>query len=133
MTDRESSQIELTVDKLKSSSQHGKPLLKLFTILMSVLLIGWLSLNHQQDTALSTQQPWGLHFPWLMRTLTLLISLILGSYVYKLILWAIYKPVDGNVLHQSLLPKITVIIPAYNEGTMVKKSLLQVQYQWSKD
>jgi hyaluronan synthase len=46
--------------------------------------------------------------------------LLLLFQVVRTVLWGLYKP---YALPSSELPKITVIIPAYNEGAMVEKSI----------
>jgi hyaluronan synthase len=71
--------------------------------------------------------------PWLfftegkfIRLLTysfILYSFISGLYfIFKTILWLFYKPYP---IPQAKLPFVSVIIPAYNEGKMVEKTILR--------
>lgn len=50
--------------------------------------------------------------------------MVAASYIYRTALWLRYKPLDGRRLTNKELPTVTVVIPAYNEGPMVKKSIL---------
>ena len=49
--------------------------------------------------------------------------LLLLFQVVRTVLWGLYKPYD---LPPGELPKVTVIIPAYNEGAMVEKAIYAV-------
>ena len=49
--------------------------------------------------------------------------LLLLFQVVRTVLWGLYKPYG---LPPGELPKITVIIPAYNEGAMVEKAIYAV-------
>jgi hyaluronan synthase len=48
---------------------------------------------------------------------------MLGFQLLRTILWASYKP---HPLAEGLLPNLSVIIPAYNEGAMVEKAVYSV-------
>ena len=99
---------------------------KTATVGIAVGLIAfWLSI--EQDGVLQTANTlMGIHAPWFVIPFTVVMSLVGVSYAYKTFLWLTYRPVQATLIHEAILPHITVVIPAYNEGAMVKKSLLSV-------
>jgi hyaluronan synthase len=48
---------------------------------------------------------------------------VLASFVWRALLWWRYRPAPA-VLDDALLPTVTVVIPAFNEGAMVTRSIL---------
>jgi hyaluronan synthase len=64
--------------------------------------------------------PWG----WLIWPGVAMSVLIGAAYVYRTVLWWRYRPIDGTLVADADLPTVTVVIPAYNEGQMVTKSIL---------
>ena len=99
---------------------------KTATVGIAVGLIAfWLSI--EQDGVLQTANTlMGIHAPWFVIPFTVVMSLVGVSYAYKTFLWLTYRPAQATLIHEAILPHITVVIPAYNEGAMVKKSLLSV-------
>jgi hyaluronan synthase len=69
---------------------------------------------------LLSRQSYVAFIPALGAVYTLLLLLF---QVVRTVLWALYKPYP---LPAGELPKITVIIPAYNEGAMVEKAIYAV-------
>lgn len=51
-------------------------------------------------------------------------SLVVLSFLWRVALWIRYRPMRSDALLDADLPSITVIVPAYNEGAMVTRSLL---------
>jgi len=49
-------------------------------------------------------------------------AIMLGAFAWRVVLWLRYRP-DAPV-DEALLPRISVIIPAYNEGALVRSSIL---------
>src|SRR5438045_6934102 len=45
-----------------------------------------------------------------------------GALVWRIMLWRRYRPIDS--VSDEALPSVTVVIPAYNEGALVRQSIL---------
>ena len=69
---------------------------------------------------LLSRQSYVAFIPALGAVYTLLLLLF---QVVRTVLWGLYKP---YALPPGELPKVTVIIPAYNEGAMVEKAIYAV-------
>lgn len=128
--------------KLRNEIQYEEPrpqnsgrMTKVFTILGSVALLAAVySLLGESRTEVAAQLL-GSYSDWFVLPFAAVVSIIAASYIYKTILWIGYRPMESSELSDDDLPTITVVIPAYNEGPMVQKSIssaIQSDYPASK-
>jgi len=99
-------------------------LMKIMTVVGSVALIWIAFTSFQESRTLVSKELLGEMSIWFTLPFAALITVVALSYIYKTLLWAKYRPMEGATLKEEELPNITVVIPAYNEGPMVQKSIL---------
>ncbi len=83
-----------------------------------ILLAGSTTMHwlHRAKVTWRAAGRWGV---WLFGSLVV-------SLVVRLILWARYRPLKLTEEERQRLPRLTVVIPAFNEGPMVKRSIESV-------
>lgn len=93
-------------------------------LLASVGLLYLSTYTFTENRTLISEQIMGTYFLWFTVPFGLMVTTVALSYIYKTILWFRYKPMSAEAISDEDLPVITVVIPAYNEGPMVQKSIL---------
>ena len=92
-----------------------------------ILLIGAAFLVYQLQPEFDLLHEERLKSPWGLALIIVSLSLLLvkGSFfIYNLFLYFKYKPVKS--VSDDLLPTVTVIVPAYNEGKLVWDTLMSL-------
>ncbi|MBF4487347.1 MULTISPECIES: glycosyltransferase family 2 protein [unclassified Flavobacterium] len=112
----------------KKVSERTKSKFGLFVLVSTFILmfVGAYSVYHLQDDFDQFQierlnSSWGLPF---LIVAGLLFFFQTGVFLYNLYLFFKYKPIES--VSDEMLPTVTVIVPAYNEGKLVWDTLLSL-------
>lgn len=112
----------------KKVSERTKSKFGLFVLVSTFILmfVGAYSVYHLQDDFDQFQidrlnSSWG--FPFLV-VAGILFFFQTGVFFYNLYLYAKYKPIES--VSDEMLPTVTVIVPAYNEGKLVWDTLMSL-------
>lgn len=85
-------------------------------------LVLWLYLGANQDTTSFASRVWVQTLAWVGKALLYLNA---AALLWRIYLVLTYKPVAA-VAEDALLPAITVVVPAYNEGCLVMETLKSI-------
>ena len=116
-------QDEMSVDLTVPVPPKSDLTVKIVTIAVSIGLIWLSSFAFTEGRVLLSKELLGSNWRWFTVPFGIMAMIVVLSYVYKSLLWWKYKPMDGESIPDSDLPTVTVVIPAYNEGPMVRKSM----------
>ena len=65
----------------------------------------------------------GTHWRWFLWPALMMSVLLAGATLYRTLLWWRYRPLPPVTTSDAALPSIVIVIPAYNEGPMVARSI----------
>lgn len=104
---------------------HRKFLFVKWAILIltcAILISGWYWID--AETFGLPRQFLGRYRPWFFWPASVSGSIVAVAYTYRTILWLTYRPVTAYSISNHEWPTVTVVVPAYNEGSMVQKAML---------
>lgn len=101
--------------------KYAKAILVTTTVLL-IFVAGWMGVLHRLFRIIP-EAPLGNLWIW---TLAVYGLIHYAALVWRIWLWSGYRPMA--TAEESRLPRVTVIIPAYNEGALVQESIQSVTH-----